>query len=73
MRGAFAIGLLLASAGCSRHKAPPEHVDPAQLENFVQAQEAALNKAEADEAAENAAVRRKEIDGPEANAAPHGP
>jgi hypothetical protein len=66
MRGAFAIGLLLASAGCSRHRAPPEQVDPAQLENFVSAQEAALNNAETDEAAENAAERRKEIDGADA-------
>jgi hypothetical protein len=64
VRHAFVSILVLAAAGCSRPTAPPERVPPDEMENFISAQQAALNRAEADEAAENAAEARNEINQP---------
>jgi hypothetical protein len=55
------MALLFAAAACSKHSKPQARVDPAQMENFISAQEAALSNAEADEASENAAERRTEV------------
>jgi hypothetical protein len=63
MRRAVVSTLVLTAAGCSKHTAP-ERVSPEQLENFISAQQAALNGAEADEASESAAEARNEINQP---------
>jgi hypothetical protein len=65
MGRAVVISLLLTAAACSKPGPPPQRVDPEQLENFIAAQEAALNRSEADEAAENAATASNEIEHPD--------